>query len=297
MHPIVFHLGPLTVYSYGLCVAAAFLLALVTAASRLKGHGWRPEIAYDIGIYALLAAIAGSRLLYILEDPRGFLDSPLETLKVWKGGLSYHGGLIAAALAGVAYLRRHRLCVAEGLDLLIPSVALGHAVGRIGCFLNGCCFGTVTRVPWGVCFPEGSTAHSFQLWEAGMIPPGQPWSLPVHPTQLYESLAELGLFVWLVLYLPRKRFQGEVFWLYIFLYGVVRFMIEYLRADNPAILSLGRAALTLPQATGLAMAAVAGAVILAAGRRRAAPARAEWARGGGVAPPPGGGRGADRGRR
>jgi len=267
MHPIVFQFGPLTVYSYGVCVAAAFLVSLATAAWRLKRYGWRPEVAYDIGIYALLAAIAGARLLYIIEDPGEFLASPWEAFMVWKGGLSYHGGLIAAALAGIVYLRSHRLRVAEGFDLLIPSVALGHAVGRIGCFLNGCCFGAVTRLPWGVVFPEGSTAHSFQLCEAGLLTPGTAWSLPVHPTQLYESLAELGIFVALVLYLPRKKFQGEIFWLYIFLYGTARFLLEYVRADSPAVLSVGRTAMSLPQATGLALALVSAAAIFIMGRR------------------------------
>lgn len=269
MHPIVFQLGPLTVYSYGVCVAAAFLLALATAAWRLPRYGWRAEVAYDIGIYALLAAIVGSRLLYILEEPREFLASPWEVFMVWKGGLSYHGGLIAAALAGVAYLRYHRLRVLEGLDLLIPSVALGHAVGRIGCLLNGCCFGAVTRAPWGVVFPEGSAAYSFQLCE-GLIPPGRAWSLPVHPAQFYESLVELGIFVALTLYIPRKKFNGEVFWLYLFLYGVGRFLLEYLRADNPVVLSVGRTGMSLPQATGAAMALVSGAIILAMRRRGAA---------------------------
>jgi len=250
------------VYSYGVCVAAAFLVSLATAAWSLKRYGWKPEVAYDIGIYALLAAIAGSRLLYIIEDPGEFLAFPWDAFKVWRGGLSYHGGLIAAALAGIVYLRSHRLRVAEGFDLLIPSVALGHAVGRIGCFLNGCCFGKPTDSAWAVTFRNPIAQRTV----------GTPLDVPVHPTQLYESLAEFGIFIALVLYLPRKKFQGEIFWLYIFLYGTARFLLEYFRADNPAVLSLGRAAMSLPQATGLAMALVSGAIILAAGRRCATPA-------------------------
>lgn len=269
MHPVVFTLGPLTIYSYGVFVALAFLVGLMTAAKRFTRYGWRADTAHDLCIWALVAAIIGSRILYVLESPGEFLSSPWEVFKVWQGGLSYHGGLVAAVLAGAVYLRSKRLSIAGGFDLMAPSVALGHAVGRIGCFFNGCCFGRVTLLPWGVVFPEGSVAHSFQLGEA-VIPPGRMWSLPVHPTQLYESLMELGIFIALTLYLPRRRFQGEVFWLYIFLYGVGRFMLEYLRADNPAVFFAGRAGLSLPQAVGAAMALVSGAVILAMGRRAGA---------------------------
>ncbi|HOE26197.1 MAG TPA: prolipoprotein diacylglyceryl transferase [bacterium] len=268
MRPVLFSVGPLTVYWYGVFVALAFLAALATAAGRLKRYGWRPEIAYDIGIYALLAAIAGSRLLYILEDPREFLSSPLEIFKVWKGGLSFLGGLAGAVLAGAVYLRLHRLPVLAGFDLLVPSVALGHAVGRIGCFLNGCCFGAASGVPWAVVFPDGSAAHAYQLREAGLLPPGSAWSIPVHPVQIYESLAEIGIFVALSCCLPRSRFRGEIFLLYLFLYGIARFVLEEFRADTPAILAVGRSALSLPQLTGLGMALVSAALILAAGRRR-----------------------------
>lgn len=273
MHPILFTLGPLTIYSYGVCVAAAFLVAILTAAARARRFGWNPEVVYDISIYVILGALGGSRLLYILENPAEFAAAPFEVFKIWRGGLNYYGGLIGAIIAAVIYLRARRLGVAECFDILMPSLALGHAIGRIGCLLNGCCFGAMAppSLPWAVVFPEGSVAHSHQLYEAGVVPPGCAWSLPVHPTQIYEVCAELGIFFALTAYLPRKRFNGEVFWLYLLLYGAARFAIEFFRGDNPAVARIAGFSMSSPQLASLAMAGVSGLVLLCAnprGRRK-----------------------------
>ena len=261
MHPILIGFGPLTLYSYGVCIALAFLVAITTAAARARRYGWRAEAAYDICLYAMLASLAGSRLLYVLENPHEFASAPWEALMVWKGGLSYYGGVIAAVIACAVYMRIRRLSVAEGFDLLIPSVALGHAIGRIGCFFNGCCFGTLCALPFAVVFPEGSTAYSSHL-EAGIIMPGSMYSMPVHPTQLYEALMELGAFVILSLFLPRKKFHGQVFLLYFVLYGAGRFLLEFLRADNPAVAFVGGTAMNVPQLMSLAALIVSTAVLV-----------------------------------
>ena len=267
MHSILIQFGPLTIYSYGVCIALAFLVAIATAAARARRYGWRAETAYDTCLYAMIASLIGSRLLYVLENPCEFASAPWEALMVWKGGLSYYGGVIAAVIAGAVYLRMRRLNVVEGFDLLIPSVALGHSIGRIGCFFNGCCFGTVCASPLAVVFPEGSPAYSYQLYEVGIIRAGSRYSLPVHPAQLYEALMDLGVFIVLSLMLPRKKFHGQVFLLYFVLYGAGRFFLEFLRADNPAVAFWGSMAINVPQLISLAALLVPTVVLVVAGAR------------------------------
>jgi phosphatidylglycerol:prolipoprotein diacylglycerol transferase len=267
MHPIIIQFGPITIYSYGLCVALAFLAAIATAASRARRFGWGAEKAYDACFCAMIAALAGSRLFYVIESPREFMSAPWEVFMVWKGGLSYYGGFIGAVVACAIYLKMRRLGVAEGFDLLIPSVPLGQAIGRIGCFFNGCCFGKVSASTFAVVFPEGSPAYSYQLYEAGIIRPGSACTLPVHPTQLYETLMDLGIFIALSCALFRKRYHGQVFFLYFALYGAGRFLLEFLRADNPPLASLVGLSLNLQQLISLAAAAIGTVVLVWAGIR------------------------------
>lgn len=267
MHPIIVQFGPITIYSYGLCIAIAFLAAIATAAARARQFGWGAENAYDTCLCAMIASLIGSRFFYVLESPREFVSAPWEVFMVWKGGLSFYGGLIGAVVAGAVYLKMRRLNVAEGFDLLIPSVSLGQAIGRIGCFLNGCCFGKVGASPFSVVFPDGSPAYSYQLYEAGVIHPGSACTLPVHPAQLYETLMDLGIFIALSCALSRKKYHGQVFLLYFVLYGAGRFLLEFLRADNPLLMSLGGLALNLQQLISLAALVIATVVLLWAGAR------------------------------
>lgn len=267
MHPIIFQFGPFTIYSYGLCIALAFLAAIATAAARARKFGWGAENAYDACFCAMIAALIGSRLFYVIESPREFISAPWEVFMVWKGGLSYYGGFIGAVVACAVYLKIRRLNVAEGFDLLIPSVSLGQAIGRIGCFFNGCCFGKVSALPFAVTFPEGGPVYSYQLHEAGIIRPGSACTLPVHPSQLYETLMDLGIFAALLYALPRKRYHGQVFLLYFVLYGAGRFLLEFLRADNPTVMSLGGLSLNLQQLISLAALVVGTVVLIWAGVR------------------------------
>jgi phosphatidylglycerol:prolipoprotein diacylglycerol transferase len=272
MHPVLFQLGPLTIYSYGVCVAAAFLLAIITAAARARRYGWSADVIYDISLYILVASLIGSRLLYVIETPDEFIQAPWEVFMIWRGGLVYYGGVIAAVIAAIVYLKKHRLSVGKGFDLLVPSLALGHAVGRVGCLLNGCCFGKVSFLPWAIRFPKGSPVYFYQLYVEGSLPPGSARSLPVHPTQIYSSIMELFIFVVLATYLPRKKFDGQIFWLYILLYGAGRFFVEFFRADNPAVKWLGVLDLSVPQLMSLAAIVVSAPILILGvrGRRKAA---------------------------
>ncbi len=267
MHQVLFSWGSLTIYSYGACVAVAFLVAIITAAARARRYGWQSDTIYDICLYILVAALVGSRLLYVIVKPEEFMSAPWEVFMVWRGGLVYYGGVIAAIIAAMVYMRVRRLNVAEGFDLLVPSLALGHAIGRVGCLLNGCCFGKLSSLPWAITFPKDSPVYYYQLYVTGSLKAGSPHSLPVHPTQIYASLMELFIFVVLSVSLPRKKFNGQIFWLYILLYGVGRFLLEFLRADNPAVVRLGTLPLDIPQLVSLAAVVVSAAFLLCMGLR------------------------------
>jgi phosphatidylglycerol:prolipoprotein diacylglycerol transferase len=159
----------------------------------------------------------------------------LAVLKVWRGGLAFYGGFIFAAAFGLYYARKHRLGMWKMADLAAPWIALGLALTRMGCFLNGCCFGKVCDLPWAVHFPRGSAVHEVQV-NAHLIAPGAA-ALPVHPTQLY--LAALNLLTFFLLYLvlrKRKRFDGSLFaWLLIFK-GVFRSIVEVWRDDDRGVM-------------------------------------------------------------
>jgi phosphatidylglycerol:prolipoprotein diacylglycerol transferase len=160
----------------------------------------------------------------------------LVALKVWRGGLAYYGGFLCATAFGLYYLHRHRLPRWKITDLAGYGIPLGLFFGRLGCYLNGCCFGRPTRSFLGAQFPGRGPAWRAQV-DAGLIPATAPQALPVHPTQLYEALGCLGIFIVLYFWLrPRKRFDGQVFFMLLVLYAVLRSAIELLRADERGVL-------------------------------------------------------------
>jgi len=214
---VLFKIGPLTVSTYGVLVATAFIAATAVAARRAQREGIHPDRIYDLGLYALVAAIVGSRLLYVITQWSYYAAHPLDAFKIWQGGLVFYGGLLLGIPVVIGYLRRHGLPVWQVGDILAPSVALGQSIGRVGCFAAGCDFGTETDVPWAVTF-----THPESLAKLGV---------PLHPTQLYESAVLLLLFFGLSWLLRRRRFHGQVFWTYIGSYAVLRFFLEFFRGD------------------------------------------------------------------
>jgi phosphatidylglycerol:prolipoprotein diacylglycerol transferase len=150
----------------------------------------------------------------------------------WRGGLAYYGGLLAAGLFGITFLKREGFPVRRGLDIASMSICLGLFFGRMGCFLAGCCFGVHTDHAFGLSFPAYSPASESQ-WRAGLLSAAHLPSLPVHPTQLYEALGCLTLAAYLMLWLrPRKRFDGQLMLVFVGLYALMRFVLEYYRADD-----------------------------------------------------------------
>jgi phosphatidylglycerol---prolipoprotein diacylglyceryl transferase len=222
VYPRLFDLGPVSIYAYGVLLAAAYLAGLQLAMVRGRARGIESARMMDLGIYIIISALLGAKLLLLLTDFRYFTTNPDELFTLVRSGGVFYGGLIAAVLVAVWYLRRHALPVWTVTDAFAPGVALGHVIGRLGCFLAGCCYGQPTTVPWAVTFTHPEAAANV----------GTPLGVPLHPTQLYEAGAEL-LILGLILGFERKGrpFAGRTFWLYMLLYAVSRFFIEIYRGD------------------------------------------------------------------
>ncbi|MBA2304745.1 MAG: prolipoprotein diacylglyceryl transferase [Acidobacteria bacterium] len=222
MHPILFEIGGFPVYTYGVLLAAAYLLGLQFALMRARARGLDANRVMDLGIWIIISALIGAKLLLLVVDFDTFRQNPRELLTLLRSGGVFYGGLIAAVGVAMWYMRRHRLPVWGVSDAFAPGIALGHVIGRLGCFFAGCCFGKATDVPWAVTFTN----------EYAALNVGTPLNVPIHPTQLYEAGAELIILGLLLLSERKGRpFAGRTFWGYLFLYGITRFIIEFYRGD------------------------------------------------------------------
>ncbi len=222
MHPVLFHIGPFTLHTYGVFVAMAFLSAIGLALKEARRVGEDTNKILDLCFYVLIAAIVGSRVLYVFINWQVFRQDPVEIIRIWHGGLVFYGGFIAACLTAVWYTRKEGLFSWKTADILAPSVAFGQFVGRIGCFFAGCCYGKPCELPWAITF-----MHPDSLAPKGM---------PLHPTQIYSSVNGLVIFVVLVSLKRVKAFEGQLFWMYVLLYGVSRSIIEIFRGDERGML-------------------------------------------------------------
>jgi phosphatidylglycerol:prolipoprotein diacylglycerol transferase len=246
MHPVLFHIGPLTIYNYGLMIAIGIIVGLLLARRQAIREGIDPERIVDITFYLLVAALIGSRLLFVLMNLGEYVEDPIRILKIWEGGLVFYGGLVPAVAVGIWYIKRLGLPLWQVADIFAPSVAIGHAFGRIGCFFAGCCYGRPSTLPWAVTFTDPRSLA--------------PQGVPLHPTQLYSSLGLFVLFTFLVLLRKRKAFDGELFWSYTLWYAVGRFFVEFLRGDPRGSVLGG--ALSSAQAISIPVAGIAVAMLL-----------------------------------
>ncbi|HVH57010.1 MAG TPA: prolipoprotein diacylglyceryl transferase [Vicinamibacterales bacterium] len=222
MHPILFEIAGFPVYTYGVLLAAAYLLGLQFALVRARARGLDANRVMDLGIWIIISALAGAKLLLLAVDFDTFSRNPRELLTLLRSGGVFYGGLIAAVAVAMWYMRRHKLPVWPVSDAFAPGIALGHVIGRMGCFFAGCCFGKATDVAWAVTFTSEYAAQNV----------GTPLNIPLHPTQIYEAVAELMILAILLLLERRGRaFPGRTFWSYMLLYGVTRFVIEFYRGD------------------------------------------------------------------
>jgi phosphatidylglycerol:prolipoprotein diacylglycerol transferase len=227
MFPELFHIGNFPINTYGVLLAAAFLVALVVASKLARRDGLPGERIYDLGLWMLLAALVGSKVLMLWTEP-AYRDNPwqLFSLDFLRSGGVFYGGLIGAILTGYILARRYGLPWWKTADAFAPGIALGQTIGRLGCFSAGCCWGKPTSLPWGVHFTElGNRITGVPVYDE------QGNALHLHPTQLYEAGATLVFFFFLIWLHRRKRFSGQVILFYTVLYGTARFLIEFVRDD------------------------------------------------------------------
>lgn len=215
MHPVLFDFGFFKVYAFGAIVATAFLVGALWFMRRAKAAGESPDLFFEAAFWLMLAGLVGGKLFYFIFFPAAFLADPLAAL-LSTGGLVWYGGMLFGIIAAVVFVRVKKLSFQKFGDLLAPPAALGLGIGRLGCLMAGCCYGAVTGLPWGIRYPHGHVTFPEH----------------VHPSPLYESFAMIlvaGLLAWVD---RHKRFEGLTGWMFVVLYGIVRFVLEYYRGDR-----------------------------------------------------------------
>ncbi|MCL4425543.1 MAG: prolipoprotein diacylglyceryl transferase [Firmicutes bacterium] len=232
MHPIVFSFGSFEVHTWGVMFALAFLLGTALAMLEAGRRGLDPNLILDLALYTSVAAIVGARLLFVLLEWPYYSGNPISVLWIREGGLSLHGGLLGGVLVGLWFAGHQRIPKGRLADIVAPSVAIGTMVARFGCFFEGCCYGTLTEGWWG----------TLTRYAPGLR----------HPAQLYEAALDLVLFLFLWFWRKRVRVPGQLFLLYIGLYSVIRFGVEFFR-EVPHLYGW----LTVAQLASLVIAALA----------------------------------------
>ncbi|HIE09685.1 MAG TPA: prolipoprotein diacylglyceryl transferase [Armatimonadetes bacterium] len=222
MFPVLFKVGPVAIHSYGLMAAIAVLIGYHLALRNCRRFGISPRAIEVVALLVVVGGLVGARMVFVLENASYYFRHPLEVLYTWRGGLSWHGALLGGTIVAFAYAKRAKIPTLDLLDCFAPIAALGLAIGRIGCFLNGCCYGVPTDLPWGIRFrtPEG-----------GLTPPS-------HPAQLYAFLGNFLLFIGLWRWQDRRKFSGHVFLAYLAWYSVLRGALEWIRRGVTAPLAI-----------------------------------------------------------
>lgn len=222
MRPILFNIGPVPIRAYGFMMFVAVIAALIRTVRVSEKAGFKRDDVIDIIVYGALGGVIFAHLTSILLNVSDYLQNPALFWNSWRhilspsggvSGLSFHGGLVGGTLTIYLYTRARKLNFMDVADLCSPALALGYGITRIGCFLNGCCYGVPTSLPWGMRFPLG----------------GGEFTEPSHPAQLYSLAAGLIIFGILVLIERRRRFTGQVFFSFLAIYSFYRFFIEFLR--------------------------------------------------------------------
>jgi len=262
VHPEIAQWGILHLRSYGLMLAMAFLVGTWIALREARRLALDQDKVVNVVLVVLVASVLGARALFVLEHVQEFRREWGSVFAVWQGGLTLYGGVVAGTVAGLVAARKMGLPMWSVADALTPSLALGTALGRVGCYFNGCCYGQPTSMPWGVVFPT----DSFAGLEFGNV--------PIHPSQLYFALSSLLLFGVTWLLRGRLGIPGTTYWIFMGLFALVRIPLDFTRAYEPEAM-LGRAGtfeITESQVTSLALALFSTLMILRL--RRQATARA-----------------------
>jgi phosphatidylglycerol:prolipoprotein diacylglycerol transferase len=213
---VAFTLFGFQIYWYGILAATAFVLGFGTAARRAPRAGVKGEEIFNLAPWIIIGAVVGARTLFVISYwDQEFAGRPLINVLNVRSGLVFYGGLIGSSLGTIIYCRRHKLNLWRIADIFAPSVVLGHGIGRIGCFMTGCCYGKECSLPWAVHFP-------LEHWTRGV---------GVHPTQLYEAVLNISFYVLLAWIFQRRKFDGQVFAIYLMGYSMIRAFVESFRGD------------------------------------------------------------------
>jgi phosphatidylglycerol:prolipoprotein diacylglycerol transferase len=224
MYPKILDLGPLTIHTYGLLLALAFIAGIWLASRNAAKAKLNPDSIWNLGLIIIFSALVGAKLLLFISDYAYYSQNPREifSLATLRSSGVYYGGLLLALGASAWYLHKSKLPSWRVADITAPGIALGQAIGRMGCLSAGCCYGKPTSMPWGITFTNPYSAENV----------GVPLNIPLHPTQIYESVGAFLLFIYLMWRLGRKHFTGQVILEYLGLYAALRFVIEFFRGDD-----------------------------------------------------------------
>ncbi|RJR33779.1 MAG: prolipoprotein diacylglyceryl transferase [Desulfobacteraceae bacterium] len=261
MLPDLLSIGPVTIHTYGILVALGFATAFLLTVRLSRSYGLGFQQVVDMGLIGIVAGVVGSRLLFVLLNYSHFLTRPVETLKLWDGGMLFSGGLIAVAGAMLFYSRKHGISFLRLGDLWAPGVALGQALGRIGCFMAGCCYGKTLDAPWSIIF-----THPDSL---------APLNIPLHPTQLYSVLSGFLIAIILLALHKRRSFEGRVLLWFLILHSTGLLLVERFRSDNRNVIPGTEMGLSQLIALVLLIVSVGGLMALTSKRKAANPLAAE----------------------
>ena len=254
MHRTIIEFGAVGIRSYGVMLAIAFWVGIELSARIARKRGHDPLLIVDLGLVVLLSSVVGSRLLYVMTHLGDFRGDPWGVVRVWEGGLTFYGGLVAAVVLGVLFLRKKGRPVAEITDILAPQIALGISIARIGCFLNGCCFGVESTLPWACSFPPDSLAGSVMR------------GIPLHPVQIYSAIANLVIALILYRLLSRHLPNGRVFSAFLVMYGCWRFIIDFWRYyEDRMLLGIGAVHITWNQVVSIVIILIGVGLLLRSG--------------------------------
>jgi len=246
-----YQVGPFTLHTYGLLVALGFVAALVVVMRGARRAGLPAEAVLDLAFVAVLSALIGSRLLYVAFNLQEYLAAPLRIFKIWEGGLVFHGGLLLAIPVCLIMVRRANLPAWVTADIFAPAIALGQAIGRIGCFAAGCCYGAPWDPPLCVTYTDPDALA--------------PLHIPLFPSQLFAFASGIVVFAVLVACRPRLRVPGQLFWLYLVLASIARLAEDAFRGSAAKLAILPW--LSATQAIALGIAIVSLALFVKSGRR------------------------------
>ena len=229
MYRILFTIGSFPIYSYGVMIALAFIAGILFAMKEAKRIGENPERILDLSLYVILGTLIGGRLGYVLTNLDYYMRNPMQILYFRQGGLSFLGGFFVAYFLCWLYVKRTKISFWKYADITTLSIAIGLGIARIGCFLNGCCFGVVSE-NYGIKFPSLYMPPVYlQQLKDGLIASGSSYTLPVIPTQLYSSLYSFLIFFILLWMKKYKKYDGFLFLSFLILYSIARFTIEFFR--------------------------------------------------------------------